>query len=76
MISRCSNHTPTQVRPELNGTYQVASKIEHFVCYMRDGWYVETRYDEYGPFQSLREAEDFCESRFNAVESWSHERHE
>jgi len=67
MISRCSNHNPTQAKPERYGSYQNPPGNDHFVCYMGDGWYVETRRNEYGPFQSLRDAEDFCEGRFNAI---------
>ena len=33
---------------------------EQFICFMKDGWYVQNRRGEAGPFDSLREAEIFC----------------
>ena len=62
MISQGSELGPTQVRPEPNGAYRTAGQATCFVCYMKDGWYVETRSDEYGPFQTLRDAENFVQA--------------
>ena len=73
MISRYSNPNPTKIKPEFYRPQHGALDIQHFICYMGDGWYVETRQSEYGPFQSLRDAEDFCENRFRVVASRRHE---
>ena len=42
---------------------------EQFICFMNEGWYVESREGEFGPFDSLREAENFYYERFRHIKS-------
>jgi len=44
---------------------------EQFICFMNEGWYVESREGEFGPFDSLREAEDFYYVRFARMNAGS-----
>ena len=37
---------------------------EQFICLMNEGWYVESREGEFGPFDDLKDAEDFYYKRF------------
>jgi len=67
MFSRSFNLKPNQVRPEPCGSNREVVSSEHFVCYMGEGWYVETPQKEYGPFQSLRDAENYYENRFSLL---------
>ncbi len=38
------------------------AEIDSFICLMDDGWYVEYRDGENGPFASLREAQTYWEA--------------
>jgi len=61
MFSRSFNLNSNQAKPESYRSNRKVVNSEHFVCYMGEGWYVETPQDEYGPFQSLRDAENYYE---------------
>ena len=39
---------------------QAVDAVEQFICFMKDGWYVQNSRGEAGPFDNLREAETFC----------------
>lgn len=67
MFSRSLSLTANQVESESYGSNREVVNSEHFVCHMGEGWYIETSQDEYGPFQSLRDAENYCEKRFSLL---------
>ena len=48
---------------------------EQFICFTNDGWYVESREGEFGPFESLKEAEDFYYERFRHIKPKSSTHH-
>ncbi len=39
---------------------------EQFISFTNEGWYVESREGEFGPFENLKEAEDFYYERFRS----------
>jgi hypothetical protein len=41
---------------------------EQFICFTNDGWYVESREGEFGPFENLKDAEDFYYERFKHID--------
>ena len=48
---------------------------EQFICSTNDGWYVESREGEFGPFESLKAAEDFYYKRFRYQKAKTHKAH-
>ena len=64
---RChiSEDRVSQVDGNAGGSWYKGFEDEQFVCFTGEGWYVESREGEFGPFQSLKDAEDFYYSRFN-----------
>jgi len=73
MSSRLLKSNPDLVTPKGYDLNLTLPEIGFFICNLGDGWYVETRLKEYGPYQNLRDAEDFCDRRFGATQGGSHE---
>lgn len=58
--------TDTRISPRLDvSAHRWHRRFEEsqFICCMEDGWYVESLDGEFGPFDNLLDAENFCEHR-------------
>ncbi len=52
------------VNGDAGGNWYKGFEDEQFICTTDEGWFVESREGEFGPFDSLKDAEDFYYSRF------------
>jgi hypothetical protein len=68
MLGWLSDKTLGHARVGSNDSMRQAWQ-DWFICLMSNGWYIETREGEFGPYQSVGDAMEFCEKKFIARES-------